>query len=63
MGLDGFKTDGTDPYIAEYILFSGSALGYQNISLSYRDYANMYYRDFFYYTREHRGDGGLIMAR
>jgi hypothetical protein len=29
----------------------------------HRDYANYYYRDFFYYTREYRGDGGLIMSR
>jgi len=63
MGLDGFKTDGSDPYISEYILLSGSALGYNNVSLTYRDYANYYYRDFFYYTREYRGDSGLIMAR
>mmetsp|Transcript_20348 Transcript_20348/g.29223 ORF Transcript_20348/g.29223 Transcript_20348/m.29223 type:complete len:607 (+) Transcript_20348:66-1886(+) len=63
MGVDGFKTDGTDPYILEYIIFSGSALGYQNVSLTYRDYANAYYRDFFTYTREHRGEDGLIMSR
>lgn len=63
MGIDGWKTDGTDPYIAEYILFTGAALGYNNVSLTYRDYANYYYRDFFYYTREKRGDIGLIMSR
>jgi hypothetical protein len=63
LGIDGWKTDGTDPYIAEYILFTGAALGYQNVSLTYRDYANYYYRDFFYYTREKRGDVGLIMSR
>lgn len=63
MEIDGFKVDGTDPYILEYILFTGDALGYNNVSLSYRDYANYYYRDFFYYTREKRGDVGLIMSR
>jgi alpha-glucosidase (family GH31 glycosyl hydrolase) len=63
MGIDGWKTDGTDPYIAEYIILSGAALGYENISLSYRDYANYYYRDFFSYTREKRGEVGLIMSR
>lgn len=62
-GIDGFKTDQTDLYITEYILLSGAALGYENRSLTYRDYANYYYRDFFYYTREHRGDAGLIMSR
>jgi alpha-glucosidase (family GH31 glycosyl hydrolase) len=61
-GVDGFKTDGTDPYIVEYIL-AGGAYGYNNVSLTYRDYANYYYRDFFYYTREKRGTVGLIMAR
>jgi hypothetical protein len=44
-------------------MFIGAALGYQNQSLTYRDYANYYYRDFFYYTREKRGDIGLIMSR
>lgn len=63
MGVDGFKTDGTDPYIEEYILFTRAALGYNNVSLTYRDDANYYYRDFFYYTREKRGDVGLIMSR
>lgn len=62
-GIDGFKADQTDLYITEYILFSGDALGYEDKSISYRDYANYYYRDFFYYTREHRGDAGLVMSR
>jgi alpha-glucosidase (family GH31 glycosyl hydrolase) len=63
VGIDGFKTDETDLYIAEYIAFSGAALGYNNYSYTYRDYANFYYRDFFYHTREVRGDQGLIMSR
>lgn len=61
-GVDGWKADGTDPYIIEYIL-GGGALGYQNVSLTYRDYANYYYRDFLYYTREKRGPKGLVMSR
>jgi alpha-glucosidase (family GH31 glycosyl hydrolase) len=36
MGIDGFKTDQTDLYITEYILLSGAALGYNNVSLTYR---------------------------
>lgn len=64
-GIDGFKCDGTDPYIAEYILQQGGALGYNNEPyVSSRQYSDFYYRDFFYYTREVRGaDDGLIMSR
>ena len=68
VGVDGFKCDGTDPYILEYTL-GGGALGYQDQPISYRDYAYMYYRDFLYHTREKRspsgqnGDAGLIMSR
>jgi alpha-glucosidase (family GH31 glycosyl hydrolase) len=61
-GVDGWKVDGTDPYIIEYTL-GGGALGYQNQTLSYRDYANYYYRDFLYYSREKRGIEALIMSR
>lgn len=67
-GVDGFKCDGTDPYILEYEL-TGGALGYNDQKISYQDYAYMYYRDFLYYTREKRsfsnttGDAGLIMSR
>lgn len=50
-GIDGFKCDGTDPYILEYQLTTG-ALGYQNKSLTYKEYADYYYGDFFNYTRE-----------
>lgn len=69
--VDGFKCDGTDPYILEYSL-TGGALGYNDQVISYRDYANMYYRDFFYYTRTKNkavvkgvtiDDAGLIMSR
>ena len=54
------------------LLFAGGALGYNDQKLTYRDYANMYYRDFLFYTREKRsaavaegqsGDAGLIMSR
>lgn len=64
LGIDGFKCDGTDPYILEYEVLGG-AFGYQDQRISYQDYANMYYRDFLHYTRERRGggDAGLIMSR
>lgn len=68
-GVDGFKCDGTDPYIIEYSL-AGGALGYQDQVITYQQYAYMYYRDFFYYTRQKRSadgpnnsDAGLIMSR
>jgi alpha-glucosidase (family GH31 glycosyl hydrolase) len=57
-GIDGWKTDGTDPFVYELILPYGKG-GY----ISERTYANLYYRDFFYYTRKKRGDDALIMAR
>lgn len=64
LGADGFKCDGTDPYVMEYSL-SGGAMGYNNTEITYKQYADMYYRDFFHYTREKRGggDAGLIMSR
>lgn len=61
-GVDGFKCDGTDPYIIEYQLLTG-ALGYNDQELTYRQYADMYYGDFFNYTRAKRGNTGLIMSR
>lgn len=63
VGIDGFKTDQTDLYIAEYIALSGAALGYQDFNYTYRDYANYYYRDTLFYSREKRGDEALIMSR
>jgi alpha-glucosidase (family GH31 glycosyl hydrolase) len=68
VGVDGFKCDGTDPYILEYELFGG-ATGFNGQSITYQQYADSYYRDFFYHTRERRSEGGssndagLIMSR
>jgi len=61
-GVEGFKCDGTDPYIIEYQLLGG-AMGYNGQNLTYRQYADMYYDDFFNYSREKRGNTGLIMSR
>lgn len=47
LGIDGWKTDGTDPFLFEM----GGTSGF-NGSVSERDYANSYYRDFFYYTKQ-----------
>jgi alpha-glucosidase (family GH31 glycosyl hydrolase) len=63
IGVDGWKTDASDPYIDEYEL-TGGAFGYDpEKKISYRDYADAYYGDFFDYTREKRGNTGLIMSR
>ena len=68
VGVDGFKCDGTDPYILEYTI-TGGALGYNNQTVTYPQYAHLFYRDFLYYTRQKRsenaatGDAGLIMSR
>merc|ERR1711871_331665 len=40
-GVDGFKCDGTDPYIVEY--GPSNALGYNDQVITYREYADAYY--------------------
>lgn len=58
IGVDGWKTDGTDPYVLEFGLIEAhSGL------ITYREYADMYYGDFFNYTRQVRGPNALIMSR
>jgi len=59
IGVDGWKCDGTDPYIFE---LAPEAYGYKG-RITEREYANYYYRDFFYYTQKKRGPSSLIMAR
>jgi alpha-glucosidase (family GH31 glycosyl hydrolase) len=56
-GIDGWKCDGTDPFIYELVV----PIGYAGI-VSPRDYANMYYRDFLYYSRK-TNPNALIMSR
>ena len=58
LGIDGWKCDGTDPYILELV----TPIGKQGL-VTYRDYADAYYGDFFYYTREKLGEDRLIMSR
>ena len=58
LGIDGWKCDGTDPYIIELVAPRGSK-GF----LTYREYADAYYGDFFNYTRAKVGNGSLIMSR
>ena len=42
IGVDGWKCDGTDPYIFE---LAPEAYGYKG-RITEREYANYYYRDF-----------------
>ena len=58
MGVDGWKCDGTDPYILEVIDARG-----KHGHVTYRDYADGYYGDFLDHTRKVRGQRGLIMSR
>ncbi|CAI8035554.1 Myogenesis-regulating glycosidase [Geodia barretti] len=57
-GIDGWKCDGTDPYILELIL----PLGKRGI-VTRKQYSDAYYGDFFNYTRKQRGNETLIMSR
>ena len=58
IGIDGWKCDGTDPYVFELVV----AKGHQGV-ITYREYADYYYRDFLFYTRKKRGPSALIMSR
>ncbi len=59
MGIDGWKVDGTDPYI----LLLAPARGYDGKTVSWEQYREQTYRDFFDYTREKLGDDRIISAR
>jgi alpha-glucosidase (family GH31 glycosyl hydrolase) len=56
--IDGWKTDGIDPNLLLLI----SPRGYKG-RIGFKEYTDLYYRDFLYYTRKIRGDHALIMAR
>ena len=58
LGIDGWKVDGVDPFV----WFLKDSYGYKG-HISEREYADLYYRDFYYYTKKKRGDDVLIMAR
>ncbi|EGD82550.1 hypothetical protein PTSG_03202 [Salpingoeca rosetta] len=48
IGIDGWKCDGTDPYILEFVTPHG-----YNGSIAWHEYSDMYYGDFFDYTRKY----------
>eukprot|EP01080_Neovahlkampfia_damariscottae_P002516 gene2516-3222_t len=56
--IDGWKTDGIDPVLLQLII----PKGYKG-RIGFREYTDMYYRDFYYFTKRIRGDDSLIMAR
>ncbi len=58
LGIDGWKTDGTE----FYTILLGVPRGHGGV-LRPRMYADLYYRDFFYYTREALGRDRIIMSR
>jgi alpha-glucosidase (family GH31 glycosyl hydrolase) len=57
-GVRGFKCDGTDPYILEYVHPQTSS----GEEITYREYADLYYSDFKDYTSQVNGDS-LIWSR
>ena len=58
LGIDGWKCDGTDPYVYELIAARGAAG-----IVSRKEYSDAYYGDFFDYTRKKLGNDRLIMSR
>ncbi len=58
LGIDGWKCDGTDPYIMELVVPHG-----HSGVITRTQYSNSYYGDFFNYTRSKLGSDRLIMSR
>lgn len=58
LGIDGWKCDGTDPYLLELVVAKG-----QGGVVSRAEYSDDYYNDFFDYSRAKLGDNRLIMSR
>jgi len=58
MGIDGWKIDGSDPYVLLMLPAYGKG-GY----VSWKAYRDQTYRDFFEYTREKLGNDRVISAR
>jgi len=62
MQIDGWKADGTDFYGYLLSLVQGGMFGKGGEILP-EEYSALYYRDFFYYTRERLGPDRIITAR
>ncbi len=59
MGIDCWKVDGTDPMV----LLLLPATGFDGSWISWAEYRDQCYRDFFEYTRARLGKDRVIMAR
>ncbi|MCL2513302.1 MAG: hypothetical protein FWF08_05325 [Oscillospiraceae bacterium] len=59
MGIDGWKVDQSDVHMLK--LFP--AKGYGNKYVSWADYKDLFFRDFYEYTREKSGKDRVISAR
>ena len=59
LGIDGWKVDGADPYIM--IMFPPT--GKNDLFITWKEYRDLFYRDFFEYTREKLGNDRVISAR
>ncbi|MBZ0252791.1 MAG: hypothetical protein K8I02_05565, partial [Candidatus Methylomirabilis sp.] len=62
LGIDGWKVDGTDPYLLFVELLGGGAYGAGG-RITTAAYSDLFYRDFFEYTRLTRGAETAISAR
>ncbi|RME53138.1 MAG: hypothetical protein D6795_05815, partial [Deltaproteobacteria bacterium] len=58
LGIDGWKCDATDPYVLTLV----PSIGYGG-QVTWDEYKDAYYRDFFDYTRNRLGDDRVITAR
>ncbi|MGI6745488.1 MAG: Alpha-xylosidase [Firmicutes bacterium ADurb.Bin300] len=59
MGIDGWKVDGTDPYV----MLLMPAAAHDGKLITWSDYKDQCYRDFFEYTRSKLGNDRVISAR
>lgn len=61
MGIDGFKNDGTDPYVM-LMQFPWGVWGHSGY-MWWSTYRDLYYGSYFRYVREKTNNEGLTMAR
>ncbi len=59
MGIDGWKVDGTDPYVMLLL----PATAHDGNIVTWSEYKDQCYRDFFEYTRSRLGNDTVISAR
>jgi alpha-glucosidase (family GH31 glycosyl hydrolase) len=59
MGIDCWKVDGTDPFVMLLL----PAIGFGGKHITWAEYRDQCYRDFFDYTRARLGKDRVIMAR